>query len=204
MALGLWIGRGEGHVRFVAGRRLRLADFLDDARANIGAGSTVGATALGVCQRRRRVVVGRFSGVVPWCSRCGSALAIRRVAAAHNLRTVGDYLEFRQRRFAASSPRWSVDRFSSRVSAYRPRVDPNVGHTAGGLPHRRRRDHGVFCCWRPAHFRMGERRSVVGGLRGLRLPCRWHSPTPADGTASRPCGPRTPRTGHFSDLIPQG
>ena len=63
--------------------------------ANIGAGSTVGATALAYA-----------NGVGAWwwvgSAAIGSLVlalwigpAIRQVAAARNLRTVGDYLEFR-------------------------------------------------------------------------------------------------------------
>jgi solute:Na+ symporter, SSS family len=98
MALGLWIGRrvrGAGDF-FVAGRRfgpgLLFATML---AANIGAGSTVGAAGLGYS-----------SGIAAWwwvgSAAIGSIVlalwigpAMRRVAAANGLRTVGDYLEHR-------------------------------------------------------------------------------------------------------------
>lgn len=98
MALGLWIGRrvrGAGDF-FVAGRALGPGlIFSTMLAANIGAGSTVGATALGYT-----------GGIAAWwwvgSAAIGSVAlalwigpAMRRVAAAHDLRTVGDYLEFR-------------------------------------------------------------------------------------------------------------
>ncbi len=98
MTLGVRLGR---HVRrsgdfFVAGRALGPGlVFSTMLAANIGAGSTVGATALGYA-----------GGVAAWwwvgSAAVGSFVlafwigpAMRRVAAAHDLRTVGDYLEFR-------------------------------------------------------------------------------------------------------------
>jgi SSS family solute:Na+ symporter len=99
MALGLWIGRRRVHGAgdfFVAGHRLGPGLlFSTMLAANIGAGSTVGATALGYA-----------NGVAAWwwvgSAACGSAVlamwigpAMRRVSAARNLRTVGDYLEYR-------------------------------------------------------------------------------------------------------------
>jgi SSS family solute:Na+ symporter len=98
MALGLWIGRrvrGTGDF-FVAGRRLGPGLlFATMLAANIGAGSTVGATALGY-----------GNGIAAWwwvgSAALGSVVlalfigpAIRREAAAHHLQTVGDYLEHR-------------------------------------------------------------------------------------------------------------
>jgi SSS family solute:Na+ symporter len=98
MALGLWIGRRVRGTSdfFVAGRELGPGlIFATMLAANIGAGSTVGATAQGY-------LVG-----VPAVWWVGSAAlgslmlafwvgpAMRRTAAAHDLRTVGDYLEFR-------------------------------------------------------------------------------------------------------------
>src|SRR5262245_28363935 len=81
---------------FVAGRALGpglLASTL--LASNIGAGSTVGAAGLGY-----------RDGLAAWWWVGSAALgsfvlawwvgpAIRRVAARHDLRTVGDYLEFR-------------------------------------------------------------------------------------------------------------
>jgi SSS family solute:Na+ symporter len=98
MTLGLWIGRGvhDAGDFFVAGRRLGPGLlFSTMLAANIGAGSTVGATALGYA-----------NGVSAWwwvgSAACGSVVlaiwvgpAMRRVSASQNLRTVGDYLEFR-------------------------------------------------------------------------------------------------------------
>src|SRR5262249_56846440 len=98
MALGLWIGRRVRGTSdfFVGGRELGPGlIFSTMLAANIGAGSTVGATAIGYA-----------GGIAAWwwvgSAAVGQALlalwvgpAIRRVAAAHDLRTVGDYLEFR-------------------------------------------------------------------------------------------------------------
>jgi SSS family solute:Na+ symporter len=98
MALGLWIGRRVRHASdfFVAGRSLGPGlIFSTMLAANIGAGSTVGATALGYA-----------NGVAAWwwvgSAAIGSVVlafwigpAMRSVAAARNLRTVGDYLEYR-------------------------------------------------------------------------------------------------------------
>jgi solute:Na+ symporter, SSS family len=98
MALGLVIGRrvrGTGDF-FVAGRQLGPGlIFSTMLAANIGAGSTVGATSIGYT-----------AGIPAWwwvgSAAIGSLLlafwigpAIRRTAAAQDLRTVGDYLEFR-------------------------------------------------------------------------------------------------------------
>jgi SSS family solute:Na+ symporter len=98
MALGLWIGRRVRGASdfFVAGRRLGPGlIFSTMLAANIGAGSTVGATGIGYSH-----------GVSAWWWVGSAALgsivlafwigpALRRVAAAHQLNTVGDYLEFR-------------------------------------------------------------------------------------------------------------
>jgi SSS family solute:Na+ symporter len=98
MALGLWIGRRvKGSADFfVASRQLGPGlVFSTMLAANIGAGSTVGATAQGF-----------LTGLAAWwwvgSAAIGSAVlafvvgpAMRRVAAAKNLTSVGDYLEFR-------------------------------------------------------------------------------------------------------------
>ncbi len=96
--IGLFISRrvrGSSDF-FVAGRQLGPGlIFSTMLAANIGAGSTVGATA-----------VGYSGGVAAWWWVGSAAIgqiflalwigpAIRRQAAAHDLRTVGDYLEFR-------------------------------------------------------------------------------------------------------------
>src|SRR5262245_25614920 len=98
MALGLWLGRRVRGASdfFVAGRQLGPGlIFSTMLAANIGAGSTVGATA-----------VGFTTGIAAWWWVGSAALgslalafvigpAIRREAAAHDLRSVGDYLEHR-------------------------------------------------------------------------------------------------------------
>ena len=98
MALGLWIGRSVKGAKdfFVAGRGLGPGlIFSTMLAANIGAGSTVGATGLGY-----------QDGLSAWwwvgSAGIGSLIlafrvgpAMRRLAAAHDLRTVGDYLELR-------------------------------------------------------------------------------------------------------------
>src|SRR5262249_25820979 len=98
MALGLWLGRRVRGASdfFVAGRQLGPGlIFSTMLAANIGAGSTVGATA-----------VGFTTGIAAWWWVGSAALgslalafvigpAIRREAAALDLRSVGDYLEHR-------------------------------------------------------------------------------------------------------------
>ena len=98
MGLGLWIGR---RVRtsgdfFVAGRRLGpglLASTM--LAANIGAGSTVGAAALGYRDGLSAWwwvgSAGLGSIVLAWWI----GPLIRALAEKHDLRTVGDFLEFR-------------------------------------------------------------------------------------------------------------
>jgi len=98
MSIGLRLGkytRGASDF-FVAGRQLGPGlIFSTMLAANIGAGSTVGATSLGYA-----------GGVAAWwwvgSAALGSVVlaiwvgpAMRRVAASRDLRTVGDYLEFR-------------------------------------------------------------------------------------------------------------
>src|SRR3954447_22374247 len=98
IGLGAWIGRRVRGASdfFVAGRRLGPGlIFSTMLAANIGAGSTVNATALGYS-----------GGVAAWwwvgSAALGSAIlafwigpAMRRIAAARDLRTVGDFLEYR-------------------------------------------------------------------------------------------------------------
>lgn len=97
MGLGLWIGRNSGAADFfVASRRLGPGlIFSTMLAANIGAGSTVGATSDAY-----------NNGLTAWWWVGSAALgcfvlamwvgpAMRRVAEAEDLRTVGDYLEFR-------------------------------------------------------------------------------------------------------------
>lgn len=98
IGLGLWLGRRVTGTSdfFVAGRQLGPGLIFSTLLAsNIGASSTVGAASIGYT-----------SGIAAWwwvgSAAIGSiALALwigprmRRVAADHDLRTVGDYLEFR-------------------------------------------------------------------------------------------------------------
>jgi SSS family solute:Na+ symporter len=98
IGLGLWIGRRVHTAKdfFVAGRALGPGLLFSTLlAANIGAGSTVGATGLGY----------RDGLAAMWwvlSAAIGSLIlgmwigpAIRRAAAEHDLRTVGDFLEFR-------------------------------------------------------------------------------------------------------------
>src|ERR1700704_1223412 len=117
MVFGLWIGRRVRGTSdfFVAGRRLGPGlIFSTMLAANIGAGSTVGATALGYA-----------FGISAWwwvgSAAIGSVVlafwigpAMRRQAEAHQLRTVGDYLEHRYNasvRGAAAAILWSGSLF---------------------------------------------------------------------------------------------
>lgn len=96
--LGLWIGRRVRGARdfFVAGRTLGPGLLFSTLlAANIGAGSTVGATALGYRDGLSAWwwVGSAAIGSIVLASWIGPA--IWRVAAQHDLRTVGDYLELR-------------------------------------------------------------------------------------------------------------
>jgi SSS family solute:Na+ symporter len=98
IALGIWIGRRVTTTSdfFVAGRRLGpWLLFSTVLAANVGAGSTVGAAGLAY-----------RDGLSAWwwvgSAGLGSLILafsvgprIRRLAAAHDLRTVGDFLEWR-------------------------------------------------------------------------------------------------------------
>src|SRR5204863_1687365 len=98
MIVGLIVGRRvRGSSDFFVARRQLGPGLLFSTMlaANIGAGSTVGATA-----------VGYSGGIAAWWWVGSAAIgsialavwigpALRRAAAAHDLRTVGDYLEFR-------------------------------------------------------------------------------------------------------------
>ena len=98
MALGLWIGRrvrGAGDF-FVAGRRLGPGlIFSTMLAANIGAGSTVGATALGYTYGVSATWWVGSAAIGSLALAFWIGPAMRRVAEAHQLRTVGDYLEHR-------------------------------------------------------------------------------------------------------------
>ena len=98
MGLGVWIGRRVRHSAdfFVAGRRLGpFLLFATLLAANIGTGSTVGAAGLAY---RDGLSVWWWVG----SAGLGSLVlafwvgpAVRRIAARHDLRTVGDFLELR-------------------------------------------------------------------------------------------------------------
>ena len=98
IALGVWIGRRVRTASdfFVAGRSLGPGLlFSTMLAANIGAGSTVGATGLGYRDGLSAVwwVGSAALGSIVLALWIGPA--IRRVAAKHDLRTVGDFLEVR-------------------------------------------------------------------------------------------------------------
>ena len=98
IALGLWIGRRVRTATdfFVAGRRLGPGlIFSTMLAANIGGGSTVGATGLGYRDGLAAVwwVGSAAVGSVALAMWIGPAM--RRVAAERDLRTVGDFLEYR-------------------------------------------------------------------------------------------------------------
>ena len=98
VALGLWIGRRVHGAKdfFVAGRGLGAGlIFSTMLAANIGAGSTVGATGLGYRDGLSAWWWVGSAGIGSVILACWIGPAIRRLAAAHDLRTVGDYLEMR-------------------------------------------------------------------------------------------------------------
>ena len=98
LGLGLWIGRQvrSAGAFFVAGRRLGAGLLFSTLlAANIGAGSTVGATGLGY-----HVGLGAWwwngsAGIGSLLLALWIGPRIWREAARHNLFTVGDFLEFR-------------------------------------------------------------------------------------------------------------
>jgi len=98
IALAVWIGR---RVRtagdfFVAGRSLGPGLlFSTMLAANIGAGSTVGATGLGYRDGLAAVWWVGSAAIGSLILALWIGPAIRRAAATHDLRTVGDFLEFR-------------------------------------------------------------------------------------------------------------
>lgn len=98
LALGAWVARRvkTSSDFFVAGRQLGPGlIFSTMLAANIGAGSTVGATGLGYRNGLAAIwwVLSAAIGSLVLAFWIGPT--IRRVAAEHDLRTVGDYLEFR-------------------------------------------------------------------------------------------------------------
>ncbi len=98
LALGAWISRRvkTSSDFFVAGRSLGPGlIFSTTLAANIGAGSTVGATGLGYRDGLAAIWWVLSAGIGSFILAFWIGPAIRRVAAQHDLRTVGDYLEFR-------------------------------------------------------------------------------------------------------------
>jgi SSS family solute:Na+ symporter len=98
IALGVWIGRRVRTTSdfFVAGRSLGPGLlFSTMLAANIGAAASVGAAALAYRDGLAAVwwVGSAAIGSIVLAGWIGPAM--RRVAAAHDLRTVGDFLEFR-------------------------------------------------------------------------------------------------------------
>jgi SSS family solute:Na+ symporter len=98
LALGAWISRRvrTSNDFFVAGRALGPGLlFSTMLAANIGAGSTIGATGLGYRDGIAAVwwVLSAGLGSLVLAFTVGPAM--RRAAAQHDLRTVGDYLELR-------------------------------------------------------------------------------------------------------------
>ena len=147
MGLGLWISTRvqKASEFFVAGRRLSPALLLSTMlAANIGAGSTIGAAALGY-----------RDGLSAWwwvgSAGLGSIILafwvgpkIRQIASKHRLRTVGDFLEFRYGqgvRVTIAVLLWfgTLAVFSAQLIAISwvlnvvAGVDPWVGCVIGGL-----------------------------------------------------------------------
>ena len=132
---------------------------------------------------------------------------MRRVAAERDLRTVGDFLEYRygvarparDRRAAVGRrglhPRRSAHRHRHRSSKRRRRAAV-AGCAIGGAA-----DHGLLHGRRPAHVGVGQRRAAhgeagrlraraaagaraVGGWRGASARCSPHRTTGTSGTAA--------------------
>ena len=98
VTLGLWIGRRVKGTSdfFVAGRALGPGLlFCTMLAANIGAGSTVGATGIGYSRGLSAWWWVGSAGLGSLVLAFSVGPAIRRLAADHNLQTVGDYLEWR-------------------------------------------------------------------------------------------------------------
>lgn len=98
LALGAWIARRirTSNDFFVAGRSLGPGLlFSTMLAANIGAGSTIGATGLGYRDGYAAVWWVLSAGIGSLFLAFWIGPAMRRVAAEHDLRTVGDYLELR-------------------------------------------------------------------------------------------------------------
>lgn len=98
LALGAWISRRVRTSKdfFVAGRALGPGLlFSTMLAANIGAGSTVGATGLGYRDGISAVWWVLSAGIGSLALAFWVGPAMRRAAEEHDLRTVGDYLELR-------------------------------------------------------------------------------------------------------------
>lgn len=101
IGLGVWVGRrvtGSDDF-FVAGRRLGPGLlFTTMLAANIGAGSTVGATGLGFRDGLSAWWWVGSAGIGSLILAWSVGPSIWRIAKAHDLRTVGDFLEWRYHR----------------------------------------------------------------------------------------------------------
>ena len=98
LAIGLWSGRRVGATSdfFVAGRRLGPGLIFATLLAiNIGAGSTVGAAGLGYRDGLSASWWVGSAGIGSIVLAFWIGPRFRQLAAAHNLRTVGDFLEHR-------------------------------------------------------------------------------------------------------------
>jgi SSS family solute:Na+ symporter len=98
IALGVWIGRRVRSASdfFVAGRSLGPGLLFGTMlAANIGAGSTVGATRLGYTDGLAAVWWVGSAALGNFVLAFWVGPAMRRAAAKHDFRTVGDFLEFR-------------------------------------------------------------------------------------------------------------
>src|SRR5829696_420096 len=98
IGLGLWIGRRVHTAKdfFVAGRALGPGLLFSTLlAANIGAGSTVGATGLGYRDGLAAIWWVLSAAIGSLILGMWIGPAIRRAASEHDLRTVGDFLEFR-------------------------------------------------------------------------------------------------------------
>jgi SSS family solute:Na+ symporter len=98
IAISLWVGRlvGTSGAFFVAGRRLGAGLLFSTVlAANIGAGSTVGATGIGYSLGLGAWWWNGSAGIGSLLLALWIGPRIWRVATKHNLLTVGDFLEFR-------------------------------------------------------------------------------------------------------------
>ncbi len=165
VGVGLWIGRkvsGAGDF-FVARRRLGpVLVFATVLAANIGAGSTVGATGIGYSRRPERLVVERRRRPRHARARLlGGAAGVARSLAPrvpHGWRSARTPLRAGGPRDRVRPP---VDRHSldSRRPAHRPRLGSQRRRgpsEVGGLPHRRRCDDALLLGRRPARIRLDQ------------------------------------------------